>query len=203
MIVLLYSSAPQDIELSRNEISTIVYNFVTSVVVHYPAAVIRLPADIGAKVFASIRLELFSGDTRAELKGLEAVSAVAREVARAPAHEAETHLGQFLQGIVMSVAHGVAFTDNMEAASESTLQLLFVKGPENVASYFEVIGRKLMEHGGRSQEMIDIVNNLRERASAAGYGEKREPAVRRAAAKEFKDAMLEFSVRCRDVMLRV
>ncbi len=179
------------------------FDFVTSVVAHYPGAVIRLPTDIGSKVFASLRLELFSGDTRAELKGLEAVSALAREVTASPSQNAETELGHLLQAIVVSVAHGIAFTENMEAASESILQLLFVKGPENVPSYFEVIGRKLVEQGGGSQEMVDIVSKLRERASAAGYGEKREPAVRRAAAKEFKDAVLEFSVRCRDIMLRV
>lgn len=195
------------------------FDFITCLAAQYPSPVLRLPYEFCAKIFQSIKLELFSRDPRAERKGLEAVTALAREFAvnDDTQHEStsriEAELVGLLEVILLNLAHGSAFTDNLETASDSILHLLFFKGA-GFDQHYEAIGRKLIANGGNQAEMADILNTFRDRANAASVwqGFKNIPApqasprppivMRRLATRNFKEAVFEFSVRCRDALLR-
>lgn len=195
------------------------FDFITCLAAQYPTQVLALPVELCSKIFQSIKLELFSRDTRAERKGLEAITALAREFATKDVQyqsisQIETEFAQLLETILVNLAHGSAFTDNLGTTSDAILHLLFFKGV-GFQQHFEAIGHKLMANGGNEAEMAEILNNFRDRAHAASLwqGFKNMPVpqnsprppliMRRLATKEFKEAVFEFSLRCRDVLLRV
>eukprot|EP00171_Calliarthron_tuberculosum_P013274 IDg13274t1 len=159
------------------------FDFITCLAAQYPSSVLKLPKDLCAKIFQSIKLELFSCDTRAERKGLEAITALAREFAMKDVAQNEStlrieaELVELLEAILISLAHGSAFADNLETASESILHLLFFKGA-GFHQHFEIIGRKLISNGCNKAEMAQILNRFRDRANAASvwHGFKNIPA---------------------------
>ncbi len=194
------------------------FDFIAGLVSRYPQPVLSLPFDLCYKILQSLKMELFCQDSSSERRSLQAVGSLAKEfAAKDLLHEntsrMETELAGLLESILTSLARGSAFTDNVAAASETILPLIYLKGPGS-QQHFEAIGNKLIAEGGNQSEMVEILNALRDRATAASvwHGFKNQPVpqgstrppviMRRLATKEFKEAVLEFSVRSRDVFLR-
>lgn len=174
------------------------FDLVTSLASTYPLSVLALQPELRAQVLASLRLELFSRNTRAERKGLEAVAQLARNARHGDSDVAKL-LAELCAAIVVAVARGAAFGRNIDAAADAVLLML---SPHNAQPCFDGVASEMARSGASADDIKDIVGNLRTRAGMAQQQPCNSVADRRAAARQFKEAVLEFSVRCRDALLK-
>lgn len=196
------------------------FGFVTRLVAAHPSKVVQLPSDLCGRVVQSIDMEISSVESDSARRGLEALTAIARERAwdrkAGPGSTVlDGALERNLDSILNGLASGGSHTDNLGAAADALLPLIHCGGVDGSGGRFQKAGHALITQSGNS---VGVTRALEELANAAaiantwfGFNGRPLPqndqamvlSMRKQVSKGFHDVVSKFSLQTRHILLEI